>query len=421
MSTVAVMPAPSTGRKLRSPKHSWNLRTKPFLIQPCMIAPVLPGETMKKLMFQSRVVTDPIKNPLIGWWKEYYFFYVKLRDLSERDKFSEMVVDPTWDAAAQGVTTPGARQWGYYPGGSKIDWTYKCLERVVTEYFRDEAEPWNSGIYSISGQPLASIVHDSWLNSVTPNSKYVTNDPGLVVGGDDTIKASEIDDLMAKWDLLRMNNLTDMSFEDYLGTFGVSRKSEDDHIPELIRYVRDWQYPTNTVEATTGVPSSAVSWGISERADKDRFFREPGFIFGVTVTRPKVYLAKQTGSAVWYMSDAWSWLPAVLRGDPTSKVRPVPTAAGSPIPTAAEAYWVDVGDLLMYGDQFVNFALTETDAGLVGLPTTALERRYVADADITALFVTPASKYLVREDGMAQLSILGAQTDTTPRGRSMII
>ena len=77
------VPRPYKGvkRVMRNPAHPWQLRTRPYQIQPCMISPVLPGETLKNLVGMSRVVTKPIANPLIGWWCEYYVFYVRLRDI----------------------------------------------------------------------------------------------------------------------------------------------------------------------------------------------------------------------------------------------------------------------------------------------------------------------------------------------------
>ena len=107
---------------------------------------------------------------------------------------------------------------------------------------------------------------------------------------------------------LRSNNLTEMTYEDYLRTFGV-RAAEvvKESIPELLRYSKSWQYPSSTVDAVTGVPTSAVSWGISERLDKDRYFKQPGFIFGVSVARPKIYLGNQRGPAVHLMQDGISW------------------------------------------------------------------------------------------------------------------
>ena len=58
---------PTVRRKLRSPKHPFSVRAKPFEICPFLIAPVLPGETMTNALLQSRVVSDPIAHPLIGF------------------------------------------------------------------------------------------------------------------------------------------------------------------------------------------------------------------------------------------------------------------------------------------------------------------------------------------------------------------
>ena len=67
---------PRFQRKMRRPRHDFNVRHMPFCITPFAIAPVLPGETLKDGNLQSRAVVDPIKNPLIGWWLEHYVFYV---------------------------------------------------------------------------------------------------------------------------------------------------------------------------------------------------------------------------------------------------------------------------------------------------------------------------------------------------------
>ena len=72
------------GRVGRRPQHRFNLKTKPYGLYPFMVAPVLPGESLKSLMLQTQCWSDPLaagvmKN--IGWWSEYYFFYVKHRDL----------------------------------------------------------------------------------------------------------------------------------------------------------------------------------------------------------------------------------------------------------------------------------------------------------------------------------------------------
>ena len=50
------------GRATRKPVHNFNLESRPFQIQPMLIAPVLAGETLSNLLLQSRVVTAPLKN-----------------------------------------------------------------------------------------------------------------------------------------------------------------------------------------------------------------------------------------------------------------------------------------------------------------------------------------------------------------------
>ena len=85
--------APPTERVNRYPKHTFRVNSLPFTAQPFFLARVLPGETLNNLFFESRVITDPIKNSIIGWKKEYFFYYVKISDLGIPE-FKEMFVDP---------------------------------------------------------------------------------------------------------------------------------------------------------------------------------------------------------------------------------------------------------------------------------------------------------------------------------------
>lgn len=400
-------------RRLRNPQHSFNIRAKPFVIQPFCIAPVLPGETLKNGVMQSRVVTAPIKNPLIGWWKEYYFFYVKHRDLGQ-DALLNMMLDPSTSLA--GLADASASAPWYHPG-SGINWVKLCTEKCVEHYFRDEGEAWNA--YTVDSMPIAQVNHNNVFDSMVTTAEYAAQDFDVdTADANTTVQASEVARALNLWELLRANNMTDMSYEDYLRSFGVRVQAEERNIPELLRYVREWTYPTNTVEPTTGVPSSAVSWAISERMDKDRYFKEPGFILGLTVTRPKVYLSAQTGAAVHLMQDAYTWLPAILRDDPQTSLKQLASMTGTIYPTGPAGVWLDVRDLFIYGDQFVNFALTATDAGLVALPHTDAQRiRYVSSADIDGLFA--GADKLVKEDGIVRFSILGTQADQTPRGNAL--
>jgi len=423
MALQLVQNAMRTSRHTRRPQHRFQLRQKPWQIQPFAIAPVLPGETMQNALLQVREVTDPLDNPLIGWWSEWYLFYVKLRDLDGRDDFAEMMVNRDKDLTAYKTsnsepdTTYTTKT--YHPGTAAVElinWTDLCLDRVVAEFFRDESD----APTAIDTMPVAKLNQNSWLDSVmndtdwdTPDVEIQGNLTDLV--GDETIMASDIELAMQQYEYMRQSNLVDMSFEEYVATYGVNlSQAEEAHRPELIRYVRDWTYPTNTIDPSDGSPSSACSWSIAERADKRRFFKEPGFILGVHVVRPKVYLSEQDGSAAHVMDDVFSWLPAVLREDLRHSFKNF-AAGNGPLQSNTDAYWLDVRDLFMYGDQFVNFALTETDAGMVAMPTAGLEKKYPTTAMAEALFsdnTTP--KELVRSDGVLNLNISSRVEDLTP-------
>lgn len=412
MAAVTVLPAARTGRTTRKPRHTFEIRQKPFLIQPFMIAPVIPGETMKSLLLQARVVTAPIKNPLVGWWQEYYLFYVKHRDLAGRDDFTEMMLDLDKDLTAY---DEDATNLPFYAAVGERKWVELCYDRVVETYFRADDETTSP---TVDGLSVAKVNMDGIANSFTLDDNFIPPaDETITVGVDDAITTSEIDAAMRMWQFQRANNLTDMDYEDYLASHGISVARPELHVPELIRYLREWQYPSNTIDPATGTPSSAVSWAISNRADKDRFFREPGFIFGVTVTRPKVYFGNQVGAAVGHLKTALDWLPAMMKDDPWTSLRKF-AETGGPFPVISDAngYWVDLKDLFIYGDQFVNFDRTATDWSSVALPTAAGGVLYPATGDIDALFV--GTSKLVSQDGVVQLEILGAQAkDTTPNLR----
>jgi hypothetical protein len=421
---IVVREADRTTRRTRRPQHRFQLKVKPWQIQPFAIAPVLPGETMQNALLQVREVTDPLANPLIGWWSEWYLFYVKLRDLDGRDDFAEMMIDREKDLSSYktGDTEPSAARAlkTYHPGLTSdvelINWTNLCLDRVVTEYFRDESD----NPTDLDSMPVAKIMQNSWLDSVINDTDWDTPDVTIQgnltdLTGDETITASEIELALQQYQYMRDSKLTDMSFEEYVQTYGVNiGTAEEPHRPELIRYAREWTYPTNTVDASDGTPSSACSWSIAERADKNRFFREPGFIFGLHVVRPKVYLSNQFGSAAHVMDDVFSWLPAVLREDTLHSFKEFAASKG-PLQNNTDGYWLDVRDLFMYGDQFINFDVTETNAGLIALPTAGLEKKYPTEAMADALFSdTTTPRELVKSDGVLSLAIASRVRDLTP-------
>ena len=120
------------------------------------------------------------------------------------------------------------------------------------------------------------------------------------------------------------------------------------------------------------------------------------------------------------MQDAIAWHPAILRDDPWTSLRRFAETDGPfSVVTDAGGYWLDLKDLLIYGDQYVNFAPGAVANGnFVDLPTAGLNVRYPDSDDLNGLFANVGAN-TVSQDGVVQLSILGAQTDTTPNIRRL--
>lgn len=401
-------------RKPRIPQHSFNLKTRPWQIQPFCIAPVLPGESMQNALFQARIVSDPLKSPLMGWWAEHYLFYVKHRDLEERDLFTAMVLQyGTSMASAESATDVAAN---YHTSG--IDWVAKCLERVVDEYFRDEGDV--STDWTIDGVPIGRVTEKNWMDSIIDATDVVAGAP--LPDDADNANMDDLDQMQRQYALLYGQQMTNLDYEDWLRMYGVRLGKEEPHKPELLRYWRSWTYPTNTINPAGGAPSSAVSWSITERADKDRFFREPGFLFGVQICRPKVYLGNQKQAAVHMLNDAMAWLPAVLADDPATSMKLFANNAGPLEGIPTNSYWVDVRDLFLYGDQFVNHDLSEW-ANKITTPNADLTWQYAEKTDAEALFVdtttpgTSADSQFLRTDGIITFRILSSMASTDFTGR----
>jgi len=409
-------PISKTARVSRSPQHQFQIRQRPWGITPFFIAPVLPGETLNFLLMQSRSITEPLSSPLIGMWMEYYFFYVKHRDLvTDAAALENMVLDVNdpFDAdleAADVVET--------YTAKGTVDWVDRCLKRVVEEWFRDEGEAWDTWKIG-SYYPAARVMQETWMQSLVDTATMASEtDAALVLqtAGTDpnetvTLTGSAMDELRREYDMLQMQDLVDMSYEDWLLTYGERSAPEASHIPELVRYVRDWKVPSNIV-APDATPRYAISWQMAERADKKRRFKEPGFLFGVSVLRPKAYFGKQHGSALGAFNDAYSWLPAMIADDKGMSLADI-SHTDLMLPDFTGNYTIDKKDLYLYGDQFFNFAAASV-VGAIDLPASAANRRYPDGDDADEYFVTPSTNGYATTDGVVRLSILGRQRDTTP-------
>lgn len=406
---VQIVNAPRNRRVSRTPQHTFYLRQVPFTIQPFMIAPVLPGETMENLSFQSRCVTMPILNPIIGWWCEYYFFYVKLTDLDDREAFMDLMINPDNTSVAALKETDDAVSQYFNPGaGSSINYVEKCLKRVTEDFFRTTDEAWNN--VTINGLPVASVVGSNVLDSFINDDAFQTSIEPTVPTDQASVGITVIEAAMRRWELLKLDNMSDISYEDYLRSYGV-KVPESQHRPELIRFVRDWQYPSNTIDPGTGAPTSAVSWAIRERADRNRYFKEPGFIFGVTVVRPKIYFGNMSEPVSNYLDDVYSWLPANLNQDSNTSLRQFAAGTG-PLKSNTDDYWLDMKDLFMHGDQFTNIALNTAATNFLALPTAGGVWKYPTNqAMLDTLFVT-ANAYC-HVDGIVSLNIKSNLRDTT--------
>jgi hypothetical protein len=406
----------------RRPSHTFSLKMLPYEIQPFMIAPVIPGDSLKNLLLQARAVSDPVSSSLMGWWYESYFFHVKLTDMNIRDELLEMLLTNTAVVNGTGGTSPKS----YKNATTGIDYVTKALVAIISEYFRDTdevAEGGWAGPLSADSWYQAKVSQDNGLSSMMLDTDMPATEPEQLMGEGYTLPThlASFQTQYDAWVKMRDMELTPASFEDWLRQYGVrppAQEREEIHIPELLRYVREWTYPANTV-GSDGTVNSQLSWSIAERADKTRYFTEPGFIVGVAVARPKVFLKKQQSALACYLNDAYSWLPAVLDEQPFTSLKKFDELpANGPVKDLAGDYWIDMKDLFLHGDQFVNFdaatapnSVTLPDDSLAtGLP---LNMGYPSAADVSALFKDPLKKY-IRVDGRVDLAIASRMRETTP-------
>lgn len=396
--------AQKTTRKIRRPKHRYYVEHRPYQLQPFLLAPVMPGETMKSLNVQGRVISDPLASGagnILPWWHEMFFFYVRLHDLDDRQAFINMALDGT----SPGLASAADARTFY--NGRGIDFARKCLDRVTACYFRNDGEALAPLLDTL---PLASAVShkENWADSLTQDGPVPVNNDLQNPEGERDPLASHAE----AYERMRAMRMIDMTYEEYLETYGVRLPTRvEENMPELIRYTRNWTYPTNTIDPVTGVPTGAASFSVNESADKDRLFKYPGFIFGVTITRAKIYMGNQTGAMASFMNDAYAWLPPEFRERPESALREFvgPTTPSGPLNGQSANYWVDLRDLLMYGDDFRNAVPT---GYAPAIPSAASEKRFLTGPQIDALFASaPANKF--RQDGVVTLNILGHPTTAT--------
>ncbi len=413
----------ATDRVGRYPKHTFNVRSKPFAVTPIGIAPVLPGETLKSIFYESRVVTDPIKNPLTGWKKEYVFFFVKATALlgdAIRNMFVDLhgAADPA--ATVDMSTTNGLlnNDQKYFTAKGGVNYLELGLKNFVDHWMRDEGQLWST-FPLIDGYPVAQIREQNWMHSMV--DKDLIPDQALLDTASDT---GDLERLLMAFEQLRALGLANITFDEYLASFGISSDKLEEVRPELIHHGSDFQYPSNTVNPADGSVASAVSWVFRQGENKKRkFFKEPGFVIGFTVTRPKVFFAGIAGNMTAHLTRAWDWLPELLIGLPNSALKKFELDTG-PLgarTTDTDAYFADMRDLFLHGDMFQNRvlfdaemdAVANSDLNALPLPDAALNWKYPTEVMVNSLFKTGGAEF-VREDGYFSLNIAGKQRDFTP-------
>jgi hypothetical protein len=431
---VVAAEATRVARKPRSPRHPFTVAPRPYQIQPFFIAPVLPGETLKKGIIQTRAVTDPIAAPLVGWWLEHFVFYVPFEALASVADLKAMVLNPTVQLAtvASGIEPHLYQFEGGFP------FVKECLDAVVKNYFRANGDPIygafpgagaGSVTADIDGVPIATAAtHEDFMQSYQHEDTFSDTLDPTGRGGENLDQYREL------YEVWKSAGFQKLTYEQFLEQYGVHiPSSEKENIPELVRYSRDWQYPSNTVNAANGTVASAVSWSINLTIDKDRFFKQPGFIFGVTLSRPKVYLNTQLGSATGMLRDALKWMPSALLDDPSTSLAQFMggTSEGGVIgggPLGAyvyDGYWLDVRDLFRYGEQFIGqfpgAAVDDASRSILYSMDPSHARRFMKPENIDKLFKDPLVGKRVRQDGIVQLNVathplLSTRGDATPPG-----
>ncbi len=413
----------STDRIGRYPKHSFNIESKPFAVVPFGIAPVLPGETITSLFMESRVITDPIKNAITGWKKDYFFFYVPATTLfADPTLIRNMFTDLDDNVLLAGALVADNKPYYTAKGGQPF--LELALRQIVNTYFRDEGETY-ANRPTIGGYPVAQIRENSWMDSLL--DKDLVPDQAALDAASDT---GDLERLLTAFETLRAMGLTDISWDEYLQSFGIAAPTlEDLKKPALLFHTNDFQYPSNTVNPANGTPSSAVSWVFRQGENKKRkFFKEPGFIVGCTVTRPKIFFQGLAGSMAAHLDRAWDWLPELLIDLPAHSLKKFEAGTG-PLgdrATDTDAYFADMRDLFTHGDQFTN--RNTFDANMISdgsafnginLPAQDLNWRYPTEAQANSFFATSTASQ-IREDGYFSLSIQGKQRDHTP-GKAILI
>lgn len=437
--SIAQQAASRQRRRHRRPQEPFNIRSRPFEITPFMIHPVLPNETLDQLLMQVDGYSDPIVNRNIGWHVNHQFFYVPQMALVNPDYSSgnisaeniagmHLKAGTAGDILTSTALATAAADVPLFQFKGAMPWLQECMMLIVNRFFRDEGDEMASYTPGTGMEyPLAYINQRSWIHSLKEES--ATGDDDELPGVDELEELdilSGYTDHYTQWEIMRDSGTENLSYDDYLKAQGVRNSTRFSNaasdvqaavLPELVRFSRKWCKPISTFDPADGSAATALKFSVAERADKKRYFKEPGFLVGCTVTTPKIYLGNQKGSIVGLLTQAEHWLPRVLQGMGYTSVREVlDSVTDGPLINQDEDYWFDLADLFNYGGGgFINHALGAAQHALAIPDGNPLNKRYLSEAEIKSLFVDSTNDQHIYQDGTVHLDILTTvPSDQTP-------
>ena len=400
-------------RHVRRPTFPIAGIMKPYGLYPLMCHPVAPGDTLTHLEGQFRVLSKGIKHPLVGAWLEMWAVYVRLTDL-QRPTAPDQPPPILAQFIKEGVSTAGvtfaAASPRYFGIGAQVKWLQLVTERVAKAFFVHSEEP----LRTIDGVPQIKMLGANWYQNAvfTPaNVAPVATD------------VEALDEQISQTQLGRLGDMIELTYDRWVEEWGVEPKERTEGVPEILRYFREWTLPTNTVEATTGVPTSCWTWSGKLSMEKAKRFDEPGFVVLVGAVRPKMYASKQISSMLGQLWGRGWWEPPMKVLDPVDQLDIV-SAANVMSGMDSSSVRVDRADVWTHGEQFVNCGTAEhpytlpvaTGPSWVAASTPEdLRGEYCSLADVDALFSgAPANQKFCFYEGIVRLSVKGVVTDETP-------
>lgn len=403
-------------RVTRQPSNPFGLIWKPWVIQPCGLYPILPGESLTSMMLQMQFWTDPLKANLKNtpWVFEYFCFYVKFRDLpgweTSADGLGRDLVQMIESGESQAANQDADGNAATYcpPGG--VDYLLEALKRITECYFREEGQAWDK--QTVDSMPVAHAFFGGKRDVMEKLSISAVEDRRVAMP---THVGGEV--MQAYMDLAAQRNvaaggLMSMDYEDIIRSAGgkaVVRdgEREDLHVPELITYYRHFDYPVNTVEPSTGVPAVAFGHRIKANHGKAYRFPEFGWLVPLVLARPKVMWKNQQGLFAAMMQSRTDWFMADDDPDRDSHWATIDDATGplkAIMDTPNTDYTIDWRDLLWRGEQFVNYAPDQANDAFVTLPEADVDRDYPTSTDVMAVF-SDTTNGRIRANGVVDISV----------------